>query len=142
MLYLDQAIKQRYSDAGLLTSIGQIFDEQQAEGSVLPYVSYENQSDTRSFGTQANNAYHKAMVTFTVWGTGKASVAALCELVETAFQNSNKASSTPLAMSAVGGIVYCRLDSPYIMKQISDTIWSGAQTFSVLYRRSSSPVPA
>lgn len=142
MLYLDAAIKQRYSDAGLVSSIGQIYDEQQPEHSVLPYVSYENMSDNRAFGTQSGNAYHKTVVTFTIWGTGKAAVAALCELLETAFQNSNKAATNPLAMTSTGGIVYCRLDAPYILKQVSDTIWSGAQSFTILYRRSGNPVPA
>ena len=142
MQALDQAIKTRYTNAGLATSVGQIYDEQQPEHSVLPYVSYENQSDNRAYGTQSGNVYHKAMVTFTIWGTGKDAVASLCELLEQAFQNSNKAVTNPLVMTAVGGIVYCRLDAPYILKQVSDTIWSGAQTFSILYRRSGSPVPA
>lgn len=146
MLYLDQAILNRYNAAGLNVSIGQIYDEQQPEHSVLPYVSFENASDVRAFGTQANNAYHKAQVTFTVWGTSKddpaTGVTVLAELLETAMQNANKAASSPLAMLDVGGIVYCRLDSPYIARQVSDTVWSAAQTFTILYRRSGSPVPA
>lgn len=146
MLALDHAIINRYNAAGLNTSIGQIFDEQQPEGSPLPYTSFENASDARSFGTQANNAYHKAQVTFTVWGTSKddpvTGVIVLAELLELAFQNSNKAASNPLTMTTTGGIVYCRLDVPYIAKQISDTVWSAAQTFSILYRRSGNPVPA
>lgn len=146
MLYLDQAILNRYNSAGLNTSIGQIYDEQQPEHSVLPYVSFENASDSRAFGTQANNVYHKAQVTFTVWSTSKddpvTGVTVLSELIENAFQNANKAATSPLAMLDVGGIVYCRLDVPYNAKQISDTVWSAAQTFSILYRRSGNPVPA
>lgn len=146
MFALDQAILNRYNAAGLNTSIGQIFQEQQPEHSVLPYVSFDDTSDSRAFGTQANNAYHKAQVTFTVWSTSKddpvTGVEALAELIELAFQNSNKAATSPLAMLNTGGIVYCRLDVPYNAKQISDTIWSAAQTFSILYRRSGAPVPA
>lgn len=146
MLPLDQAIINRYNAAGLNTSIGQIFDEQQPEGSVLPYTSFENASDTRRFGTQANNAYHGAQVTFTIWGLSKddpvTGVTVLAELLEKAFQNANKASSSPLSMPNTGGIIYCRLDVPYTAKQASDTVWSATQTFSILYRRSSAPVPA
>ena len=146
MIYLDQAILNRYVATGLLTSIGQIYDEQQPEHSVLPYVSYENMSDNRAFGSQSGNVYQKATVTFTVWSKSKddptTGVTVLAELIQNAFQNSNKAASNPLTMTSTGGIVYCRLDVPYIAKQISDTIWSAAQTFSILYRRSGNPVPA
>jgi len=142
MFQLDQAVITRYNAVGLPASIGQVFDEQQPEGSVLPYTSFENASDSRFKGTQAN-VYQKALVTFTIWGTSKEQIGPLCKLLEDTFHNSNNAPNSPLAMSSIGGIVNCLLTSPYIIKQVSDTIWSGTQTFTVLYRRALNlqPVP-
>ena len=135
MIYLDEAVKTRYSATGLTSSVGQIYDHQQPEGSVLPYVSFKNVSDTRLFSTQAPSIYQKAQIEFTVWHTGKLPCGQLCELIQAEFLNGNLDPSNPLAMAVPNAIVNCLLMTPYTITQVSDTIWSGSQTFTVTYRR-------
>jgi hypothetical protein len=140
MIYLDRAILTRYNAVGLNTSIGQLYDEQQPEGSILPYVSLEDASDNRYVRTQTSS-YHEAMVTLTVWHTQKDLCEQACELIEINFTNCNFALTNPLVLPQPFGVVKFRLSSPYILRQVSDTIWSGAQTFVVIYRRAPILVP-
>ena len=134
MLYIDQAIVTRWNAQGLDASISTLWDTQVPEGSTLPYAVMTNISDAR-FSQTEQSRYQNQMVQFDVYHTSKESCGALMELVDTAFLHANLAKTNPLSVAAPDGIVRVTIDSPYIIEQISDTIWRGMMTISVLYRR-------
>lgn len=140
MLYLDEAILTRWNAKGLNTSIAPLYDHQQPEGSALPYCSFSNVSDRKAHQTVASR-YQEAMVQFELWHTSKEACGALCELIEQGFINANRASTNALAVPQPDGIVSCILITPYILLQISDTVWQGPQTFKILYRRDGDLTP-
>jgi hypothetical protein len=152
MLYLDEAILNRWNAKNLTTSIpGGVWHGSVPEAVILnlandvPYCIWTDVSDSTSMRS-SNSRYQTSLVQFQVIALQDVQCGQLCELVEQAFLNANQAASNPLTMAGVGpgqdSVLSCQLMSPYVIEDVGDTVNQGTMTFSIEYGRLAGLRPA